>query len=115
MVCCLAIPADMSVADFCNFCGAYLDSIRSMRVLRREARLQVVCMVLIRFSSQEAADDFYHNFNLKPVSGKCCSSGKGCTGARREDSWPLCSGLGAFMHVCSRSSTPPSLELRGYP
>jgi BRCA1-associated protein len=48
LLCCLAIPGDMSVADFCVFCGAYLPAIRSMRVLRREARQRVVCMVLIR-------------------------------------------------------------------
>jgi len=66
-ICCLAIPADMSMADFCNFCGAYLEAIRSMRVLRREARSQVVCMVLIRFGSQQQADEFYQHFNQKPV------------------------------------------------
>lgn len=42
MLCCLAIPADMSVAEFCTFCGAYLSAIRSMRVLRREARQRIV-------------------------------------------------------------------------
>ena len=26
-LCCLAIPADMSVADFCTFCGAYLEQV----------------------------------------------------------------------------------------
>lgn len=66
-LCCLAIPADMSMADFCNFCGAYLGAIRSMRVLRREARQQVVCMVLIRFGDQQQADDFYRHFNLRAV------------------------------------------------
>eukprot|EP00983_Pelagomonas_calceolata_P100335 1158555-Pelagomonas_calceolata.AAC.6 len=68
-ICCLAIPADMSMADFCNFCGAYLEAIRSMRVLRREARSQVVCMVLIRFATQQLADDFYKHFNQKPCGG----------------------------------------------
>lgn len=66
-LCCLAIPADMSVAEFCTFCGAFLPIMRSLRVLRREARQRVVCMVLCRFASQEDADDFYHNLNGKPV------------------------------------------------
>lgn len=69
MLCCLAIPADMSVAEFCTFCGAYLPTIRSLRVLRREARQRVVCMVLIRFGTQQQADDFYRDFNCKPVGG----------------------------------------------
>lgn len=67
MLCCLAIPADMSLADFCLWCGAYLDTIKSMRVLRREATRKVVCMVIIHFTSQEHADNYYADFNLKPV------------------------------------------------
>ncbi len=67
MLCCLAIPADMSLADFCVWCGAYLDSIRSMRVLRREARQRTVCMVLMAFGDQQQADSFYADYNLKPV------------------------------------------------
>lgn len=31
-LCCLAIPADMSVAHFCTFIGAYLGEVRSMQV-----------------------------------------------------------------------------------
>lgn len=68
LLCCLAIPADMSLADFCRWCGAYLPAVRSMRVCRREARSRVVCMVLLRFHSQQAADHFFEDFNLKPVS-----------------------------------------------
>lgn len=33
-LCCLAIPADMSVANFCTFIGAYLGEVRSMQVRR---------------------------------------------------------------------------------
>jgi BRCA1-associated protein len=31
-VCCLAIPADMSVAHFCTFIGAYLSEVRAIQV-----------------------------------------------------------------------------------
>lgn len=31
-VCCLAIPADMSVAHFCTFIGAYLNEVRAIQV-----------------------------------------------------------------------------------
>lgn len=31
-LCCLAIPADMSVAHFCTFIGAYLGEVRSIQV-----------------------------------------------------------------------------------
>jgi hypothetical protein len=44
----LAIPADMSVANLCTFCAAYLVGIREMRVLRRKSAQRSVCMVLIR-------------------------------------------------------------------
>jgi hypothetical protein len=33
-VCCLAIPADMSVAHFCSFIGAYLSEVRAIQVRR---------------------------------------------------------------------------------
>lgn len=67
MLCCLAIPGDMSVAEFCTFCGAYLVHIREMRVLRREASTRVVCMVLVRFDAAEHAQSFFEDFNNKPV------------------------------------------------
>lgn len=68
LLCCLAIPADMSVASFCEFTGAYLAHIRNVRVLRREAVSQSVCMVTMEFHDQKTADDFYNDFNGKPFS-----------------------------------------------
>lgn len=66
-LCCLAIPADMSVAEFCTFCGAYLATIREMRVLRREAMSKKhVCMVLIKFDSSRTASAFLLDNNNKP-------------------------------------------------
>lgn len=39
-LCCLAIPADMSVANFCTFIGAYLGEVRSMQVGQLQAAPQ---------------------------------------------------------------------------
>jgi hypothetical protein len=52
-LCCLAIPADMPVAGFCSFVGAYMRHVKRMRVLRREGAGQSVCMVLLTFDQQE--------------------------------------------------------------
>lgn len=74
-LCCLAIPADMSVAEFCTFCGAYLERIREMRVLRREGGKRAVCMVLVRFDGADSATSFFDDTNNKPVrSGSCRSA-----------------------------------------
>ncbi|GLC33564.1 hypothetical protein PLESTM_000085000 [Pleodorina starrii] len=35
-LCCLALPSDMTIADFCTFLGAHLVRLRRMRVLRRQ-------------------------------------------------------------------------------
>ncbi|GAX80832.1 hypothetical protein CEUSTIGMA_g8267.t1 [Chlamydomonas eustigma] len=67
-LCCLAIPADMSVAEFCTFCGAYLTHMREMRVLRREGgkNKKGVCMVLVHFNGPEHAQSFLQDCNNKP-------------------------------------------------
>ncbi|GBF98211.1 hypothetical protein Rsub_10711 [Raphidocelis subcapitata] len=67
-LCCLAIPADMPVAGFCSFVGAYMRHVKRMRVLRREGAGQSVCMVLLTFDQQEQADGFLHDFNGQPFS-----------------------------------------------
>eukprot|EP00775_Hariotina_reticulata_P010878 gene10878-11032_t len=67
-VCCLAIPADMSVAQFCTFIGAYLGEVRSIQVLRRDGTQPSLCMVLLTFATQDQADSFHHDFNGQPFS-----------------------------------------------
>jgi BRCA1-associated protein 2 len=62
----LAIPPDMGVADFCEFLGGCLRSVREMRFVRRDGG-KGVCLVLLRFDSQDSADSFYQNYNTKPV------------------------------------------------
>lgn len=41
--------------------------VREVRLVRREGRSSV-CLVLLRFESQRWADDFFRDFNGKPVS-----------------------------------------------
>ena len=65
-LCVLALPADMGVAEFCSFVGAYLPQIKEMRLVRREGG-RTACMVLLRFMSKSNADEFYLHFNNKPV------------------------------------------------
>jgi BRCA1-associated protein len=65
-LCVLALPADMGVAEFCSFVGAYLPHIKDMRLVRREGG-RAACMVLLRFISAATTDEFYLNLNNKPV------------------------------------------------
>ncbi|KAF8069519.1 BRIZ2 [Scenedesmus sp. PABB004] len=67
-VCCLAIPADMSVAHFCTFIGAYLSEVAAIQVLRREGTQPSVCMVLLTFPSPDKAEAFHADFNGLPFS-----------------------------------------------
>ncbi|KAL4855291.1 BRCA1-associated protein [Chlorella vulgaris] len=64
-LCILALPADMGFAELCTFMGAYFQHVRDMRLVRREGRSSV-CLVLLRFGAQQAADDFYRDFNGRP-------------------------------------------------
>ncbi|CAL8470200.1 g9742 [Coccomyxa elongata] len=66
-LCVLALPADMGVAEFCSFVGAYLPQIKEMRLVRREEG-RTACMVLLRFMSKTNTDEFYLHFNNKPFS-----------------------------------------------
>jgi BRCA1-associated protein len=56
----------MGMADFCSFVGAYLPRIREMRLVRRESGRNA-CMVLLRFTDSTSTDEFYLDFNNKPV------------------------------------------------
>ena len=41
--------------------------VRELRLVRREGGKTSLCSVLVRFDEQAAADDFYTNYNGKPV------------------------------------------------
>eukprot|EP00899_Mesostigma_viride_P012179 jgi/Mesvir1/20962/Mv08031-RA.1 len=68
LVCVLAVPGHISGAEFCKFCGAFLYNIREMRIVRKEADTQQQYMVLIRFSDQTSADEFYLEYHNKPFN-----------------------------------------------
>lgn len=63
----LAIPADMGIADFCKFVGAFLPRIRTMRVVRKDGK-QSVCLIILQCTDQDIADEFYLEYNGRPVS-----------------------------------------------
>ncbi|GJP39568.1 hypothetical protein CLOM_g23924 [Closterium sp. NIES-68] len=66
-LCVLAVPTYMTGADFCQFTGALLGEIESMRIVRNDS-LSERYMVLMRMKSREAADGFFRQFNNKPFS-----------------------------------------------
>ncbi len=62
----LAIPADMGIAEFCKFVGAFLTSMRTMRVVRKDGG-QSVCLIILQMSDQDIADEFFLEYNGRPV------------------------------------------------
>ena len=60
------MPADLGVAEFCTFLGAYLPSVKEMRLVRREGAKHQ-CLVFLRLDSVKQAALFYKDFNGKPV------------------------------------------------
>jgi len=67
-LCVMALPEDISVAEFCQFVGAHLPKVREMRFVRREAASPVLqpAMILLRFEEQADADAFFLEYNRKP-------------------------------------------------
>ncbi|KAI3982145.1 hypothetical protein MKX01_019051 [Papaver californicum] len=62
LVCVLAVPNHMTYADFCQFCGSFIQHILEMRIVRNDG-VEDQYSVLIRFDGQESADNFYKHFN----------------------------------------------------
>ena len=65
-LCVLSLPLDLSVSDFCEFLGAYLEQVQQMRFLQREGA-RAPSLVVISFKEQSLADQFFQHFNTKPV------------------------------------------------
>ncbi|KAG8388250.1 hypothetical protein BUALT_Bualt02G0106200 [Buddleja alternifolia] len=68
LVCVLGVPNHMTYADFCQFCGSFIQHMLEMRIVRTEG-LEDRYSILIRLDDQNSADSFYKHFN-----GKCFSS-----------------------------------------
>ena len=65
-MCVLSLPLDLSVADFCEFLGAYLGDVQQMRFMQREGA-RAPCLVVLTFAAQGPADQFFRDYNSKPV------------------------------------------------
>ncbi|XP_077216737.1 zinc finger (C3HC4-type RING finger) family protein [Tasmannia lanceolata] len=67
LVCVLAVPNHMTYADFCQFCGSFIQHILEMRIVRNDG-VDDRYSILIRFDSQNSTDNFYTHFNGKRFS-----------------------------------------------
>ncbi|KAL1554127.1 BRAP2 RING ZnF UBP domain-containing protein 2 [Salvia divinorum] len=68
LICVLGVPNHTTYADFCQFCGPFIQNMLEMRIVRTEG-LEDRYSVLIRLDDQKNADYFYKQYN-----GKCFSS-----------------------------------------
>ncbi|XP_057969092.1 BRAP2 RING ZnF UBP domain-containing protein 2 isoform X2 [Malania oleifera] len=62
LVCVLGVPDHMTYADFCQFCGSFIQHILEMRIVRNDG-MEDRYSILIRFDSQDSADNFFKHFN----------------------------------------------------
>ncbi|KAK9102103.1 hypothetical protein Sjap_019357 [Stephania japonica] len=67
LVCVLGVPNHMTYADFCNFCGSFIQHIKEMRIVRNDG-VEDRYSIIIRFDDQDLTDDFYNHFNGKSFS-----------------------------------------------
>ncbi|KAF7148878.1 hypothetical protein RHSIM_Rhsim03G0186500 [Rhododendron simsii] len=57
----------MTYADFCQFCGSFIQHILEMRIVRNDG-VEDKYSVLIRFDDQSSTDAFYKHFNGRHFS-----------------------------------------------
>ncbi|XP_020100993.1 BRCA1-associated protein isoform X3 [Ananas comosus] len=67
LVCVLAVPNHMTYADFCRFCGSFVQHMLEMRIVRNDGA-EDHYSVLITFDDQSSTDSFYKHFNGKRFS-----------------------------------------------
>ncbi|GAB4850049.1 BRAP2 RING ZnF UBP domain-containing protein 2, variant 2 [Ancistrocladus abbreviatus] len=61
LVCVIGVPNHMTYADFCQFCGSFIQHMLEMRIVRNN-EMEDHYSVLIRFDNQDSTDDFYKHF-----------------------------------------------------
>ena len=66
MVCILSVPAAMTIHDVLQFTAAVNSDIKHIRIIRDNKPNQY--MVLIKFSNQRSADEFYNAYNGIPFN-----------------------------------------------
>ncbi|KAK8938982.1 hypothetical protein KSP39_PZI011230 [Platanthera zijinensis] len=67
LLCVLDVPNHMTYADFCNFCGSFVQYMLEMRIVRNEG-MEDQYSVLIRFNDQSSTDSFFMHFKGKKFS-----------------------------------------------
>lgn len=67
LVCVLAVPNHMTYADFCRFCGSFVQQMLEMRIVRSDG-MEDQYSVLIKFDMQSSADNFFKHFNRRKFS-----------------------------------------------
>ncbi|XP_010244864.1 PREDICTED: BRCA1-associated protein isoform X2 [Nelumbo nucifera] len=67
LVCVLAVPNHMTYADFCQFCGSFIQHILEMRIVRNDG-MDDRYSILIRFDDQSSTDNFYKHFSGRRFS-----------------------------------------------
>ncbi|KAJ4977503.1 hypothetical protein NE237_002609 [Protea cynaroides] len=67
LVCVLAVPNHMTYADFCQFCGSFIQHVLEMRTVRSDG-MEDRYSILMRFDSQSSTDNFYKHFNGRSFS-----------------------------------------------
>ncbi|KAF3676589.1 Acetylornithine aminotransferase, mitochondrial [Capsicum annuum] len=67
LLCVLFVPNHMTYADFCQFCGSFIQHMLEMRIVRNDG-MEDCYSILIRFDEQKAADTFHKHFNGRKFS-----------------------------------------------
>ncbi|KAL6952141.1 BRAP2 RING ZnF UBP domain-containing protein 2 [Sarracenia purpurea var. burkii] len=67
LICVLGVPNHMTYADFCQFCGSFIQHMLEMRIVRNDG-VEDKYSVLIRFDDQSSTDAFYKHFNGRRFS-----------------------------------------------
>ncbi|WJZ97248.1 hypothetical protein VitviT2T_015868 [Vitis vinifera] len=67
LVCVLGVPNHMTYADFCQFCGSFIQHMLEMRIVRNDG-IEDQYSILIRFDNQSSADNFCKHFNGRRFS-----------------------------------------------
>ncbi|XP_027341921.1 BRCA1-associated protein isoform X2 [Abrus precatorius] len=62
LVCVVGVPNHMTYADFCQFCGSFIQHMLEMRIVRMDG-MEDQYSVLIRFDDQDSTDSFYKHYN----------------------------------------------------
>ncbi|WVZ01246.1 hypothetical protein V8G54_027315 [Vigna mungo] len=67
LVCVVGVPNHMTYADFCQFCGSFIQHMLEMRIVRMDG-MEDQYSVLIRFDHQESTDSFFKHYHGRRFS-----------------------------------------------